>query len=112
MGHAMKRTLLLLFFLVALDRSLSADVVRVEVKTRGPFAGGQAFGRSGAYERITGKLIIEVHPEDSANGRVTDLKLAPRNKRGKVEFWTDFDLLAPMDPSRGNGRLRLARRCL
>lgn len=82
-----------------------AEVVRVEVRERGPFAEGHAFGRTGPYERIVGRLHCEVAPDDPANARIADLGLAPRNARGRVEFWSDFFLLAPADPRRGNGRL-------
>jgi len=82
-----------------------AEVVRVQVDRREPFAQGHAFGRSGPYDRISGRLHLEVDPDQVANERITDLKLAPRNDRGRVEFWTDFDLLMPADPKQGNGRL-------
>ena len=36
---------------------------------------------------------------------MTDLKLAPRNARGKVESVGDFVLVTPADPSKGTGRL-------
>ena len=90
---------------LSLAAPTGADVVRIEVKKREPFAGGRTFGRSGPYEQLAGKLTLEVDPDDPANARVTDLKLAPRNGRGKVEFWTEFFLLKPVDPSRGNRRL-------
>lgn len=84
-----------------------AEVVRLQIDQRVPFAAGHSFGRSGAYEKLTGRLYLEVAPDDPANKRIVDLKLAPRNRRGRVEFWTDFFLLAPSDPSRGNRRLLL-----
>ena len=93
----------LLFCLLA--SSAAADVVRVEVTSRGPFEKGRSFGRSGPYEQIAGKIYLEVDPKDPANERVTDLKLAPTNERGKVEFWTEFFLLKPVDPAQGNGRI-------
>ena len=88
-------------------RSLVRDarVVRLEVDERAPFAGGHSFARTGPYEKIVGRLYIEVDPSDPANARVSDLKLAPMNDRGRVEVWTDFFLLKPADPGRGNGRL-------
>ena len=84
---------------------LDARVVRLEVDERAPFAGGHSFARTGPYEKIVGRLYIEVDPSDPANARVSDLKLAPMNDRGRVEVWTDFFLLKPADPGRGNGRL-------
>ncbi len=85
--------------------AMDAQVVRVEVEERVPFAGGHAFAETGPYEKIVGRLHIEVDPNDPANARVSDLGLAPTNDRGRVEVWTDFFLLKPVDPGRGNGRL-------
>lgn len=82
-----------------------AGLVRVEVKERGPFAAGRSFGRTGAYEFVEGRLFLEADPKDPANARIADLALAPTNERGQVEFWADFALLMPTDPSRGNGCL-------
>ncbi|MBI5817637.1 MAG: hypothetical protein HZA88_01525 [Verrucomicrobia bacterium] len=85
--------------------STQAEVLRVEVRERQPFAGGHEFGQVGAYEKIVGRLHCEVDPEDASQARIADIKLAPRNARGRVEFWTDFFLLKPADARRGNGRL-------
>lgn len=83
----------------------SAEVVRVEIRQRGLFADGCEFGRSGPYERIAGRLHFEVNPADALNAGITDLQRAPRNAAGRVEFWSDFFLLKPVDPARGNRRL-------
>jgi len=82
-----------------------AEVVRLQIDQRSSFADGHVFGRSGPYERISGKMFLEVDPEDPANARITDIGLAPCNARGKVECWTDFFLLKPVDPARGNRRI-------
>lgn len=82
-----------------------AEVVKLEIERREPFAAGQAFGQTGPYEKVTGRIALEVDPDDPANGRIVDLRLAPRNDRGRVEFSTDFFLLKPADPARGNRRL-------
>jgi hypothetical protein len=93
-------------FLVSLSAaSLRAELVRIEVARREPFAAGHAFGRSGPYEILAGTLRFEVDPAHAANARIVDLALAPRNARGKVEFRSDFFLLKPEDPARGNRRL-------
>lgn len=85
--------------------TLRAEVVRLEITARQPFAESHSFGAAGPYETIAGKLYYEVDPLDPANERVTDLKLAPRNARGRVEFWADFFLLTPVDAARGNRRV-------
>lgn len=82
-----------------------AEVVRVQIDQRQLFADGHAFGDTGPYERIQGRLHFEVDPQHAANDRIIDLHLAPRNDRGRVQFWSDFDLLLPAEPGRGNGRL-------
>lgn len=82
-----------------------AAVVRVEITERTPFAEGYEFEHTGAYERIVGRMHIEVDPDDPANAMIHDLKCAPRNERGRVACWTDFFLLKPLDPKRGNGRV-------
>lgn len=82
-----------------------AELVRMAIERREPFADGRSFGRTGPYEKLAGRLYYEVDPNDAANARVTDLKFAPRNARGKVEFWSDFYLLKPVHPERGNRRL-------
>lgn len=93
------------WLLVILAHPGKAELVRVEIRERGPFAAGHAFDRTGPYQKITGRLHFEVSSDDPANAVITDIKLAPRNARGRVEFWSDFFLLAPADPRRGNGRL-------
>jgi hypothetical protein len=91
--------------LVGDSRPAYGEVVRLEIRQRVPFAGGHSFGRSGPYEKLTGRLIVEVDPDGSANAGIHDLKLAPRNERGRVECWADFFLLKPVDPQRGNRRI-------
>jgi hypothetical protein len=82
-----------------------ADVVRIEIVERSSFADGKAFGPAGAYERLKGRMFIETDPANKANERISDLQRAPRNARGKVESWTDFFLLKPVDAAKGNGVL-------
>lgn len=84
---------------------LGAEVVRMEVTERESFAEGRSFGAAGAYERISGRLWLEVDPLAEVNAQVSDLKQAPRNAAGRVECWTDFFLLKPVLASKGNGRL-------
>jgi hypothetical protein len=87
------------------ERGVRGEVVRVEVQERTALADGQVFGDRGPYEKIRGRMLIEVDPAAPANAAIRDLQLAPRNARGRVECWTDFFLLKPADPLRGNRRL-------
>ena len=82
---------------------LFAELARLEITQREPWAGGREFGKRGAYERLRGKAWFEVEPEGAANRTVVDLELAPRNKAGKVEFTADIEILAPADLSRSCG---------
>src|SRR5262245_10881434 len=84
---------------------LDAAVERIEILERAPFAQGAAFGTVGPYERIKGQLHLAVDPSHPANADIVDLKLAPRDDRGRVTFIADFILLHPADLSRGNHRL-------
>jgi Alpha/beta hydrolase domain len=47
------------------------------------------------HERITGKAYGELDPADPKNAVITDIELAPRNARGKVEYVTTFSLVKP-----------------
>jgi hypothetical protein len=61
----------------------------------------------GPYEKLRGKAYGEVDPADPRNAVITDLKLAPRNARGKVEYSMDIFILKPIDLRRGNHKLIL-----
>ena len=74
-------------------------------KKERPFAGGHEFPITGAYEKIVGKVYGEVDPKNRLNKVIVNLDKAPRNKRGKVEYWSDFCILKPVDMARGNGKI-------
>ena len=95
----------LILLLLAGASSAFAEVTRIQIDDRQPFADGKEFGQAGAYESISGRLFFEVDPENARNERITDLDLAPRNANGRVEFWADFFLLQPVDPAKANGTL-------
>ena len=98
------RTLALLTLIPLLMVSTAtAEVVRIEVDARSDVAGGMSYGLAGPYERITGTIYFAVDPDNEANRVVTDIDLAPRNRDGKVEFYSNFFMLKPKNISRGNG---------
>jgi hypothetical protein len=76
--------------------------VRVKLERPSNFAGGYAFGKSGPYERVLGKVYFSLDPADISNKTVVDLEYAPRNSQGLVEFTADLDILKPVDLTRGN----------
>ena len=101
----MYRSICIALFGTLLLSTLHARVVSVEVASRESVLGGQPFGLAGPYERITGTIRFAADPDNTANKIITDIALAPRNADGEVEYSSEFFLLRPQDPSRGNGAL-------
>src|SRR5262245_47083528 len=91
--------------LVLVSVHAEAELVRLAVEHREPFAGGVEWGSAGTYERLTGIAHFEVDPADPLNAVIVDLDNAPRNERGRVEFTTPFFILKPVDPARSNGKI-------
>src|SRR5581483_668723 len=79
-----------------------AELVRLDIRHRAPYAGGRSFGAVGTYAKLTGVAHFAVDPHDSHNAAVVDLPLAPRNSAGKVEFAADVLMLVPKDLTQGN----------
>jgi hypothetical protein len=64
--------------------------------------GTTTFGSVGQYEEIDGTAYGEVDPSDPLDAVIQDIKLAPRNQRGMVEYSTQVSILKPVDESLGN----------
>lgn len=79
-------------------------LTRLDVVKRSTYQNGQKFGDSGAYERIDGIATFAVDPLNPVNQAIVDLDHAVRDEQGKVQFSSDFTMLAPVDPARGNHR--------
>ncbi len=82
-------------------------VTGFDIRLRRPLADSREFGQTGAYEELKGTLHFAIDPEHTANACITDVKLAPRNADGLVEFSADIAILLPVDRDRGNGRMLL-----
>lgn len=83
-----------------------AGIVRLEITSvEKPTFEGRTFGRVGAYEKLRGRAYGEIDPDDPRNAVITDLQLAPRNARGRVEYSMDVYILKPVDLARGNHKL-------
>ena len=80
----------------------TARIVRMEILRSEPAFGGQQFGSTGAYEHLTAQAYGEVDPADPHNAIIQDLRLAPRNARGMVEYVTSVEILKPADVVRSN----------
>ena len=74
-----------------------ANIVRLEITSVEP-AGP-------THERISGKAYGELDPADPKNAVITDIELAPRNARGKVEYVTTFTLVRPKGALKSSGVL-------
>src|SRR6187455_2730826 len=92
---------------VALTASLSAPdaqarITRIEItQTQSPTFGGYSWPEVGQYEKIVGVAYGEVNPLDPKNAVIADIKLAPRNARGNVEYSFDFYILKPINLHKG-----------
>lgn len=96
MGAIMRQIWIAVALAMALAQPVKAAVVSVDIVERTPFAGGTAFGSVGPYEKIRGVAHIALDPDATANARIVDLKLAPRDAQGRVTFDSPFILLRPV----------------
>jgi hypothetical protein len=80
-------------------------ITSIEINSVESLADGAAFGDSGAYERVIGVATGEVDPKSPQNKGIALIDKAPLNAKGKVEYATDFFILRPKDPAKGNGRI-------
>ncbi|HEY7696932.1 MAG TPA: hypothetical protein VIE88_00880, partial [Vicinamibacteria bacterium] len=72
----------------------SASVDRFEIASREPFYSG----RAGSYVRMQGTFVGSLDPREP----IPNLDKAPRRADGRVEYRSDFVLLVPQEPARGN----------
>ena len=80
-------------------------VVALDIVSTTPFAGGESFGEVGPYQLLEGTAHFAVDPLSPINEPITDIELAPRDAGGRVRFSSDFSMLRPADPDRGNHRM-------
>jgi hypothetical protein len=86
---------------------LNARVTRVEIASRSDVLNGKAFGNSGVYERITGRVYFSLPVSNPRNIRIVDLDKAVNVKDGEVEFSSDFIAVRPKDAQKSNGSMIL-----
>jgi len=92
----------ILIALFCLPATSSAEITKIVIEKREPFADGHEFGVTGAYEKLIGKAYGEVNPDTKHNKGIVNLKRAPRNERGRVEYSMDILIPKPIDMKRGN----------
>jgi hypothetical protein len=84
---------------------MSGNQIGLEFESKTPFAGGKSFGNVGPYERLLGMAHFAIDPNEKDLPFVCDLKFAPRNADGLVEFKAVLDIVKPVDMSKSNRKL-------
>ena len=80
-----------------------AQVTRLDLEiVESPALKAEQFGQAGQYERLRGLAYVEVDPKDIRHRGIVNLKKAPRNDRGRVEYSTTVEIYRPIDMSRWN----------
>jgi hypothetical protein len=89
--------------LIVVAHVASAEVVRIDVRSRDDF---------GTHERVIARVHYAVDPMLPVNQRIADLAAAPRNGSGRVEFAGDLLLFLPKraDTARGTVFLEIVNR--
>jgi hypothetical protein len=92
--------------MLATFQTAQARITQIKVtRIESPTFEGLSFGNVGQYEKLVGRVTGELDPADPHNSVITDIALAPRNARGKVEYETDIMILRPVDRSKGNHKV-------
>jgi hypothetical protein len=106
--HSRLSAVLVLLLVVGVTGALpvEARITRIEItRVESPTFDGASFGAVGQFEKLIGVAFGEVDPGRPLNAIIQDIKLAPRNDRGMVEYSTDIYIIKPVDMSRGNRML-------
>lgn len=109
----MQTLLFLLGALILTAAPAAANITKIVIDpatSQSPVFEGRVFGPNGnvgPYEKLRGKAFGELDPNDPRNAVITDITLAPRNPRGKVEYSMDVFILKPMDLRKGNHKVIL-----
>ena len=74
----------------------AADVIRIDITSREPF-GERVDSKIGPYERIRGVVVYAIDPSEESNAAIVDLELAPTDGEGRVQFYGDIEIIAPVD---------------
>ncbi len=89
--------------ILAMTATAQARVTRIVIEKKvSPAFDGASFGSAGQYETLAGKASGELDPNDPHNAVIQDLKLAPRNARGMVEYTATFQIVKPVDMSKAS----------
>jgi hypothetical protein len=84
-----------------IDRA-EARITSITINSIAPAYGGVSFGSVGPYQFVTGVANGAVNPRDPRNAVIQDIEFAPLDAKGLVEYSTVFQILMPVDESKGN----------
>src|SRR6516164_7109943 len=88
---------------LAMAPTAQARVTRIAVEKKvSPAFDGESFGNAGQYETLAGKAFGELDPNDPHNALIQDIKLAPRNTRGMVEYTATFQIVKPVEMAKAS----------
>ena len=80
-----------------------AEVKRIVIdRAVSPAFDGRSFGSAGQFETLAGRAFGELDPNTALNRVITDIRLAPRNGNGMVEYVASFFLVKPIDMSKSS----------
>ena len=97
------KCLLIGVLLVAWGSGAQAEVKRIVIDRKmSPAFDGKSFGSAGQYQTLAGRAFGELDPDDPHNRIITDIRLAPRNASGKVEYVATFFLVKPIDMTKSS----------
>jgi Alpha/beta hydrolase domain len=89
--------------LAILASGAQARVTKIVVEKQvSPAFDGASFGTAGQYETLAGRAFGELDPNDPKNAVIQDIKLAPRNAKGMVEYTATFQLVKPVDMTKSS----------
>lgn len=84
--------------LLLVSQLASAEVVRVDVRSRDDF---------GTHQRVIARVHYAVDPKLPVNQAIADIAFAPKNTEGRVEFAGDLLLFLPKQASSARGTVFL-----
>lgn len=84
--------------LLLVSQMASAEVVRVDVRSRDDF---------GTHQRVIARVHYAVDPKLPVNQAIADIVFAPKNAEGRVEFAGDLLLFLPKQASTARGTVFL-----
>jgi hypothetical protein len=99
----MVRTIAFAAALLACTSLAQARVTRIVIAATADPDAVLTDGAPFPVRRITGRAYGELDPKDPRNALIQDIRLAPRNRKGKVEYQATFQLILPSDPANMSG---------